>query len=91
MRVWAEAFEPLGPGAEATEAQRVFTYIGLDAACERCRKGGADGNVFVAADYVSSVHRAFERLGPDALAEFDRVTDSLPFPERDLRVVLPVD
>jgi hypothetical protein len=67
----------------------VYTYAGLEAARERCRRGSAEGNVFVSSDYAGSVRRAFERLEPGALAEFDRGTDPLPFPERDLRVVLP--
>jgi cation transport regulator ChaC len=85
----SEAFEPIGPRAEAALTPRVFTYVGLDAARERCRKGAVEGNVFVAGDYVSSVRRAFEGLAHDALPEFDRTTDPLPFPERDVRVVLP--
>jgi hypothetical protein len=68
--------------------QRVFTYVGLDAARERCRQGAAESNVFVSSDYVGSVRRAFEQLSPGALAEFERTTDPLPFPERDLRVIL---
>jgi hypothetical protein len=68
---------------------RVFTYIGLDAARERCRQGATERNVFVAGDYAAGVRRAFERLAPGALPEFDLTTDPLPFPERDLRVVLP--
>jgi hypothetical protein len=69
-------------------SQPVYTYMGLDAARERCRQGAAEGNAFVSRDYFAGVRRAFESLGPDALAEFDRTTDPLPFPERDLRVVL---
>jgi hypothetical protein len=76
----SDAFEP-------AVAQRVFTYIGLDAARERCRQGAADGDVFVSRDYVATVRSAFEQLAPGALAEFDRTTDPLPFPERDLSVV----
>jgi cation transport regulator ChaC len=76
------AFEPQVPDP-------VFTYVGLDAARERYRQGAAEGNVFVSRDYAGLVRRAFERLAPGALAEFDRTTDPLPFPERDLRVVLP--
>lgn len=71
------------------EARKVFTYAGLDAARERCRQGVSDGNVFVSRDYVRLVRRAFERLAPGALSEFDRTTDPLPFRERDLRVVYP--
>lgn len=63
---------------------QVFTYVGLDAARERCRQGAEEGNAFASCSYVSEVRRAFERLSPDALAEFDRTTDPLPFPERDL-------
>ncbi len=70
---------------------RVFTYLGLDAARERCLEGAEDGDIFVSRDYVTGVRRAFERLTPDALAEFDRTTDPLPLPERDLRVVNGID
>lgn len=82
------AFEPLGSAALPAETV-VFTYVGLEAACERCRRGTEDGDVFVSRDYVAVVYRAFERLAAGALAEFDRTTDPLPFPERDLQVVLP--
>jgi hypothetical protein len=75
-------FEPAVQGS-------VFTYVGLDAARERCRRGAAEGNIFVSSDYAASVRRAFEQLAPSALAEFDRTTDPLPFPERELRVVRP--
>jgi hypothetical protein len=74
------AFEPPISG-------RVFTYIGLDAARERCRRGAAAGDVFVSRDYVVGVRSAFERLAPGALPEFDHTTDPLPFPERDLRMI----
>ncbi len=63
---------------------RVFAYVGLDAARERCWHGVAAGDIFASSDYAASVRLAFERLGPRALAEFDRTTDPLPFPERDL-------
>jgi len=75
-----EAFEGTAPGC-------VFTYIGLDVARERCRRGVAEGNAFVSRDYAAGVRRAFECLGPDAVAEFDRTTDPCPFPERDLRMI----
>ncbi len=68
---------------------RVFTYVGLDAARERCRLGVAAGDIFVSRDYAAGVRRAFERLAPDALTEFDHTTDPLPFPERNLRTILP--
>jgi dephospho-CoA kinase len=65
-------------------AGRVFTYMGLDAARERCRLGVEEGNAFVSRSYLSEVRRAFERLSPEAPAEFDRTTDRLPFPELNL-------
>ncbi len=81
-------FESLGEKVSAGSA-RVYAYVGLDAARERCRRGIDEGNTFVARDYAAGVRRAFEQLAPGALAEFDRTTDPLFFPERDLRVVLP--
>jgi hypothetical protein len=68
---------------------RVFAYAGLDAARERCRRGAADGGIFISRDYVAGVRGAFEQVGVEALAEFDRTTDPSPFPERDLQVMLP--
>jgi dephospho-CoA kinase len=73
---------------EGDAAGRVFTYVGLDAARERCRRGIEEANAFVSRDYAATVRCAFERLGPGAPAELDRTTDPLPFPERDLQVVL---
>jgi hypothetical protein len=70
-------------------SDRVFTYIGLDDARERRRQGAVDGDVFASRDYVADVRGAFEHVGAEALAEFDRTTDPLPFPERDLQVMLP--
>jgi hypothetical protein len=81
------AFELSSP--EASSPSRVFTYRGLDAARERCREGAAAQDIFVSRDYAAGVRLAFERLGPDALEEFERTTDPLLFPERDLQVVLP--
>ena len=72
-----DAFEPAVDG-------RVFTYVGLDAARERCRRGAEDGDICVSAEYIGGVRRAFEDLAPGALGEFDRTTDPLAFPEKDL-------
>ncbi len=77
-----DAFEPPIP-------QRVFIYVGTEAARGRCRRGAADGDVFVSRDYVAAVRRAFEQLAPDGLAEFDRTTEPLPFPEIDLKLIWP--
>lgn len=76
------AFEPSLP-------QQVFTYVGTEAARERCRQGAAAGDVFVSRDYVAAVRRAFEQLAPEARAEFDRTTEPLPFPEVDLKLIWP--
>jgi cation transport regulator ChaC len=83
------AFEPLTQADDLPAATRVFTYVGLDAARERCRRGLAEGNAFVSGDYAAGIRRAFEQLAPGASAEFDRTTDPLPFPERDLLRILP--
>jgi hypothetical protein len=83
----SHAFKPTEPSPAGS--LRVFTYVGLDAARERCSQGTVEGNVCISRDYVASVRRAFDRLDGEALAEFDRTTDSCPFPERDLRVVTP--
>lgn len=69
---------------------RLYTYVGLEAARERCRQGQVDGNAFVSRDYAAGVRLAFERLGVDALAEYERTTDPASFPERDLQVVFPL-
>jgi len=86
-----DAFEPAADvdAAAADPPGRVYAYIGLDAARERCRQGVADGDIFVSRDYAAGVRLAFERLGADALAEYERSTDPLPFPERDLQVEMP--
>jgi hypothetical protein len=91
-----DAFEPAtaveseaDPASVAHPPLRVFTYLGLDAARERCREGVAEENIFVSRDYAAGVRLAFERLGAEALDEFERSTDPLPFPERDLQVVMP--
>ncbi len=83
------AFEPDGAAAPLPDSPRVFAYLGLAEARERCRQGAADGDAFVSRDYAQGVRDAFARLAPGARAEFGRTTDPLPFPERDLRVVEP--
>ena len=85
----SSAFESVAGEGELPAPVRVFTYVGLDAARERCRRGLAEANVCVSRDYLAAVREAFAQLAPNALAEFDRTTDPHPFPERDLRVVLP--
>jgi hypothetical protein len=74
---------------EPVLARPVFTYVGTEAARERCRRGIANGDVFVAHGYVAAVRRAFEQLGSGALAEFDRTTEPLPFPGVDLKLIWP--
>lgn len=83
------AFEALAPRGGAAEPPRVFAYIGLDAARRRNRLGAEEGNAFVSRDYAATVRRGFKGLGTEALTEYERTTDPLPFPERDLRVVMP--
>jgi hypothetical protein len=88
-----DAFEPAPGDPRAGESlpsppRRVFTYVGTEAARERCQRGLADGDCCVSRDYLANVRAAFTALGDDALAELDRTTDPLPFPERDLTLVL---
>lgn len=84
------AFEPVTDAETAADPPApVFAYLGLDAARQRCREGVAEENIVVSRDYAAGVRLAFERLGADAFAEYERTTDPLPFPERNLQVVLP--
>jgi len=84
-----DAFEPIDASGSLSDGARVFAYLGLEEARERRRRGAADGDAYVSREYAERVRRAFARLGPDALPEFDRTTDPLPFPERDLQAVHP--
>jgi hypothetical protein len=78
----------VGLGAPPRPSPRiVFTYVGTEAARERCKRGLAEGNAFVSRDYVDGVRRAFAALGEPALAEFERTTDPPPCPQADLLVV----
>lgn len=86
-QVGADARASSGPQGAAQPPRRVFTYVGTEAGRERCRRGAAEGNVCVSADYLAAVRRAFADLRSDALVEFDRTTDPLLFPERDLELV----
>jgi hypothetical protein len=79
-----DAFEATPGLAIDAAAGQVFTYVGAPAARERCRRGLADGNCIVARDYFAGVRAAFAALGENALAEFNRTTDELPFPLADL-------
>jgi len=76
------AFEPAVP-------QRVFAYVGTEAARERVRLETPGAPACVSRQYVSRVREAFAALGGDALAEFERTTEPPPFPERDLEVRYP--
>ncbi len=67
---------------------RVFTYLGTAAARARCRQT-PDAAINVGRQYVSRIRRAFAALGPDALAEYERTTEPLRFPERDLELRYP--
>jgi hypothetical protein len=77
-----ESFEPPMDG-------RVFTYTGTMAARERSRAEDDVAAGYVSRDYVSAIRRAFAALGDGALAEFDRTTEPLQFPERHLELRYP--
>ncbi|HET6997921.1 MAG TPA: gamma-glutamylcyclotransferase family protein [Solirubrobacterales bacterium] len=78
----SSAFEPAIP-------HRIFTYVGTAAARERCRAETPDLIVQVSRQYVERIKQAFAALGPDELAEYERTTEPLPFPERDLELRYP--
>lgn len=67
-------------------SHRVFAYRGTDAARRRCREARSDAEIHVSRQYVAQIRSAFAALGPDQLAEYDRTTEPLPFPERDLEL-----
>lgn len=75
------AFEP-------ALAQRIFAYVGTEAARERCRET-PDAAIHVSRKYVERIKRAFTALGPDELAEYERTTEPLRFPQRDLELRYP--
>lgn len=82
-----DAFESLsgqGDAAGPSDGDRVWTYVGTAAARERCRRGAEEGNACIVAEYAAAAREAFASLAPGALAEFDRSTDPLPFPQRPL-------
>jgi hypothetical protein len=70
-------------------AHRVFTYRGTDAARQRCRQAGSDAEIHVSRQYVARIRSAFAALGSGQLAEYDRTTEPLRFPERDLELRYP--
>jgi hypothetical protein len=82
QRVEAEAFEP-------TLDRPVHVYVGREDARERARPAAADAPIVISEEYLARVRRAFDSLGPGALAEFDRTTEPPPFPLRALERILP--
>jgi hypothetical protein len=70
-------------------SHRVFTYVGTDAARDRSRLETPDAAVHVSRQYVNRIKVAFSALGPDELAEYERRTEPLRFPERDLELRYP--
>jgi cation transport regulator ChaC len=77
----SEAFHPRLP-------QRVFTYMGTDAARERCRRSDL-GGIHVSSQYVTRIQRGFAALGPGQLEEYVLTTEPLAFPVRDLELRYP--
>jgi hypothetical protein len=71
------AFEP-------PTGHRVYTYRATAGARARLEAGVAEGNLVASRAYFELVRRAFANLDAGALAEFERSTDPLPCPKRDL-------
>jgi hypothetical protein len=67
----------------------VFAYLGRPDARERAGPDASDAPIVISDEYLERVRRAFDSLGPGALAEFDRTTEPPPFPTRALEQVLP--
>lgn len=67
---------------------RVFAYRGTEAARERCRLASED-EIHVSRQYVGLIRCGFAALGAAALEEYERTTEPLPFPERDLEPRYP--
>jgi hypothetical protein len=77
------AFEPAAGAGHA-----VFAYCGTEAA--RARGGdGREAEVFVSRGYVELIRAAFAALGPGQLEEYERTTEPLDFPQRELELRYP--
>lgn len=63
-------FEPALP-------RLVYTYVGREDARARARLASADEPIVVSDEYLERVRRAFDALGPEARAEYDRTTEPL--------------
>jgi hypothetical protein len=77
------------PRFEPPLGGRVFAYAGTAEARERAHPGRAGPAIYVSRDYVVAIRGAFAAMGGEALAEYDRTTDPLPFPERHLTLRYP--
>jgi hypothetical protein len=67
----------------------LYAFLGREDARERTRPDYSDEPIVVSEEYLERVRRAFDDLGSDARAEFDRTTEPLRFPTRPLEQVLP--
>jgi hypothetical protein len=76
------AFEPPLP-------HPVFAYRGTPEARARRRADSSNAEICVSSEYLARVRRGFAALGPSSLAEFERTTDPLSFPTRNLELVQP--
>ncbi len=76
------AFEP-------AIAHTVFVYRGTEAARHRARAGADGGEIYASRQYVERIERAFTALGPGQLDEYQRSTEPLPFPVRELEPRYP--
>ncbi|MET0558625.1 MAG: gamma-glutamylcyclotransferase family protein [Solirubrobacterales bacterium] len=77
------AFEP-------ALARAVFAYQGTAAARRRRQPGAGGAAIYASRQYVERIERAFAALGPGQLAEYERTTEPLPFPVRELEPRYPL-
>ena len=79
----------VGATFEPALAHAVHVYVGREDARQRAQLEASDAPIVVSEEYLERVRRAFDSIGPGALEEFDRTTESPPFPVRSLERILP--
>jgi hypothetical protein len=65
----------------------VWTYVGTPAAVDRFEAGRRTNRAVISREYRDGVVHDFARLGADALAQFQALTDPPPCPVMDLACV----
>ena len=69
---------------EEPVAGEVWAYIGTEGARARYERGAREHRTLISREYYDQVRSQFRQFGPDALAEFERLTEPLPCPLAEL-------